>query len=142
MMVLRIFEELPDHRGCKDSVLDDAERQFGVQFPPTYRRLMRLDARRLVGTGVFLSPTALADHKTAAQELLLENNRSFRLEPLHVVFAWVEVFAFYFFEAVGSDDVPVYEFNYYSSDNNYLPREYSPNVADFFAEHIRNYLNI
>ncbi|MCE9545945.1 MAG: hypothetical protein K8T25_10560 [Planctomycetia bacterium] len=140
--VLRIFEVLQGHHGCPESVLNDAEQLVSGRLPPTYRRLMLLDADRLLATGVFLPPDKLSDHKQEAQELLLEDNYSFRLERTHVVFAWLDIYAFYFFDAIGSDDVPVFEFNYYSSDNDRLPRECSRTVPEFFAKIIRDYLKL
>lgn len=66
--IVRIFEELPGHRGCAESTLDAVERQFG--------------------------------------------------------------------------DVPVFEFNYYSSENHWLPKECSPSVPTFIVDRIRTYLQL
>jgi hypothetical protein len=48
-------------------------------------------------------------------------------------------FAFYYFEAIGSDDVPVFEFDYDHGDVA-RPRRYTRDVPEFFADRIRAYL--
>lgn len=140
--VLQIFEDLPNHLGCSPADLDDAEQAFGAVFPKIYRRLMLLDERRMLSIGWILPIGKLKDWKHDAEHLLTEDEHEFQLEPQHVVFAWYDIHSFYFFAADGSDDVPVYRFNYYSDDDDWLPVVESLSVREFLIQRIRSYLKL
>ncbi len=140
--VLQIFEDLPNHLGCLPAELDDAEQAFGAVFPPIYRRLMLLDERRMLSIGWILPVGKLAAWKRDAEHLLKNDEHTYRLEPHHVVFAWYDIHSFYFFTADGKDDVPVYRFNYYSDDDDWLPAIESTSVREFLIKRIRSYLKL
>lgn len=140
--VFDIFEELPGHRGCPESVLCELEEEFGGPLPPTYRHVMLLDAVRMANiTGMF-HPSQLLNAKRDAEEVLAEDQCHFRLQPKHVVFAREDIYGFYFFDADGNDASPVYLFNYYDNTDGGLPRQFSPNVREHFSSVIRTYLQL
>ncbi|QDU43253.1 hypothetical protein Mal52_17250 [Symmachiella dynata] len=140
--VLQIFEDLPNHLGCSPAELDDAEQAFGAVFPPIYRRLMLLDERRMLSIGWILPVSKLKVWKHDAEHLLTEDEHEFQLEPNHVVFAWYEIYSFYFFTAGGKDDVPVYRFNYYSEEDNWHPALAASSIREFLIQRIRSYLKL
>lgn len=140
--VLQMFRELPGHRGNTKQELDDVQAQLGVSFPSVYRDMMRLDAARLVSAGIVFPIHKLKSWRDEADEQLLEDGYCFRFCPHDVVFAWEETFAFIFFRAVGDIDTPVMKFNYYNSDDDWEPQIAFDTLTNFFAAHLRRYLNL
>ncbi len=140
--VLQLFEDLPRHRGCGLSDLEKVEDTLGVSLPPTYRRLMLLDERRMLACGYVLPVDRLPEGRRNAEELLQEDGFDFRFETNHVVFAWYEVHSFFYFEARGRDDVPVFEFDYCSGESYGLPMKRFPTARTFLVDLIRQYLKL
>ena len=140
--VLEIFSELPSHRGCSSEELNAVEQQFGIKLPQQYRTMMQLDAERLVAAEIVLSLNSLRKYRDEASHILINHGRSFRLAATDFVFAWDEVYAFYFFSANGEPDSPVKKFNYYSSEDNWEPTIACATLAKYFAEMIRHYLKL
>jgi hypothetical protein len=140
--VLDTFREMPGHRGCAESELTRVEQELGVALPPFYRAMMLLDATRLYNIDVFLRLAELRERREQACDLLLEDGHEFELAPEHVVFAWDDIYAFYFFTAVGRDDVPVLEFSYYSPNEDGLPSVAYDSLPEFFAERLKEYLRL
>ena len=140
--VIRIFLELPGRRGCTDEELDVAERRSGVPLPSIYREMMRSDAARLVSAGIAVPLDRLQAARDDATEILIQDDRPFRLSPNEVVFAWDDIFAFHFFDATSGPDPPVRRFNYYSSDDGWAPILVYESLSRYFAEGLRRYLGL
>jgi hypothetical protein len=136
--VLKVFGELPDHRGTSSEELDAVERQFGVTLPAQYRTMMQLDAGRLTGAKIVLPLGSLQEHREDANQILVEDGHSFRLAATDFVFAWDDIFAFYFFTAKGKSDRPVMRFNYYLSSDNWEPAVAYNSLTKYFADAIGN----
>jgi len=140
--ILDIFTALPNQRGCPTEEMDLFQRQWKVEFPEFYRWIMRLDAERLANTGDFVPLARLPQAKEEAQQLLEEDRYDFRLAPEHVVFAWDDIRAFQFFEAIGGQDVVVWEFDYYANPKQGLPVVVADSLANFYAEKLQAYLKL
>jgi hypothetical protein len=140
--VLDIFRELPEHRGCSAAELDAVETTFGVRFPKRYREMMELDSGRLCGAGIVAPLRRLTELRQDASELLIVDGHDFRLHPDDVVFAWEEIFAFYFFRADGSDDPAVMMFNYYDSTHDWQPKVAFDSLTFYFTDALRRYLGL
>ena len=140
--VLEVFRELPGHRGHSSAELDTVEQQFGIKLPPQYRTAMQLGAERLVAAEIVLPLKSLEEYRGEANHILIEHGRSFRLAATDFVFAWDDIFAFYYFAASGDSDPPVMRFNYYSSEDNWEPAVAYVTLEKYFAEAIRKYLKL
>lgn len=140
--VLDIFRELPGHRGCSKDELDAAQAQLGVTLPQRYREMMQLDAARLCGAGIVVPIRCLQELRQDAIDLLIEDDHSFRPHADDVVFAWDEIYAFYFFKADGRDDPPVMMFNYYDSKHDWEPVVAYDTITTYFTDALRRYLNL
>ena len=57
--VLDIFRDMPGHRGCAETELDQIESELNVTLPTFYRWITILDAHRLYNTEVSFSPSTL-----------------------------------------------------------------------------------
>ena len=112
--ILDIAEGLHPTPCHDDDDLDAAAAQLGVEFPPTFRRLMLQTGGRFAKHETrFLTLDAIADETHAAIEIVT-HDFDFSLPANVVVFQWSDIYAFSYFSAIGTDDVPVYEFNYNS----------------------------
>ena len=140
--VLEIFRDLPNHRGCTNDELDAAEQHFSVQLPQHYREMMKLDEIRLVNAGIVYPLSKLQSARQDAIEVLIEDGYTFQLAPNDIVFAWEDIFAFYFFTANGNPDPPVMMFNYYSSDRDGKATILYDTLGAYFNERIRDYLKL
>jgi hypothetical protein len=140
--VIDIFRELPGHRGCKAEELDDVEHRFGIKLPMLYRTMMQLDAARLASAGIVVPLNRLQESREDANAILMQDGYSFRLAPCDVVFAWVDIYAFYFFKANEESDPPVMEFNYYLNRSNGEPMVAYRTLSMYFAIALRQYLNM
>ena len=140
--VIDLFRELPGHRGCAAADFDDVERQFAIKLPSLYRTMMQLDAARLVSAGIVVPLDRLQERRNDANAILTEQGHLFRLGINDVVFAWDDIFVFYFFAANGESDPPVMKFNYYSSENNWEPTVAYSTLTKYFADALRRYLKL
>lgn len=141
---IEIFDEMPGKRGVEETLLDDFELEFDCKLPPLYRRLMIEDGARMCNIPRISHPSKLRENRSEADFILCEetDDYTYRLQSNHVVFAWEDIYGFYFFEAIGNDDVPVYLFNYYDDSDNGRPRIESSSVYEFIAWRIREYLQL
>lgn len=140
--VLDVFRDLPGHRGCSITELDDVETAFAVCFPRRYRAMMELDAGRLCDAGIVAPLNRLNELHQDADGLLNEDGHLFRLEREDVVFAWKDTYAFYFFKADGTDDPAVMMFNYYDSSHDWKPVVAHDTLTAYFADALRLYLKL
>ncbi|WP_442511274.1 SMI1/KNR4 family protein [Novipirellula sp. SH528] len=140
--VLDVFRELPGHRGSSLAELDAVEKTLGVRLPRRYRELMELDSQRLCRAGIVASPRRLFEIRDEAKGLLVEDGYEFRLQPEDVVFAWDDIYAFYFFRADGTDDPAVMMFNYYDSTFDWKPVQAFDTLTAYFTDALRRYLNL
>ncbi len=140
--VLEVFRALPEHRGCSISELNATETTLGVRFPQRYREMMELDSGRLCGAGIVVPLLRLGELRQDASGLLAEDGHEFRLEPDDFVFAWEDIFAFYFFKADGSDDPAVMMFNYYDSSHSWQPIIAFDSLTLYFTDALRRYLGL
>ena len=140
--VLDAFRELPGHRGCSKDELDATELHLGVLLPQRYREMMQLDAGRLCGAGIVAPIGRLQELRQDTIDLLTEDGHSYRLDADDVVFAWDDIYAFYFFKAGGNDDPPVMMFNYYDSDHDWTPVVAYDTITTYFIAALRRYLKL
>ena len=63
-------------------------------------------------------------------------------QPEDVVFAWDDIYAFYFFRADGTDDPAVMMFNYYDSTFDWKPVQAFDTLTAYFTDALRRYLNL
>ncbi|WP_146517788.1 SMI1/KNR4 family protein [Stieleria varia] len=140
--VLDIFRELPGHRGCSEGELDVAESQLGVELPMRYREMMQLDAGRLCGAGIVAPIRRLQELRQDAIALLIEDGHSYRPDADDVVFAWEDIYAFYFFKADGNNDPPVMMFNYDDSEHDWAPVIAYDTLTTYFTDALRRYLDL
>ena len=140
--VLDVFRELPGHRGCSSDELDAAEAQLGVTLPQRYREMMSLDAERLCRAGIAAPIRCLQELRQDAIDLLVEDGHSYRPDGDDVVFAWEDIYAFYFFKADGDDDPPVKMFNYYDSGHDGPPVVAYDTLTAYFTDALRRYLKL
>lgn len=146
--IIRIFEDLPQHRGCSPVEIEEAESIFNGALPPFYKRLMLLDEQRMVATGSIRPVSELQNVRRDAEDILREEEELiedwpvFNLSRNHVVFAWNDIYCFYYFEANGRDDVPVFRYVYYSDDDDRRPTIECRSVSDFMIESIRQFLKL
>ena len=140
--VLDVFRELPSHRGCSKEEFDATEMHLGVLLPKRYREMMQLDAGRLCDAGIVAPIGRLQELRQDATDLLTEDGHSYRLGAEDVVFAWDDIYAFYFFKASGNDDPPVMMFNYYDSDHDWTPVVAYDTLTTYFIAALRRYLKL
>lgn len=140
--VLDIFRNLPEHRGCTPDQLQSVENNLGVLFPQFYNEMMLLDAARLASARIVAPLNQLQELRREAMSILVEDGHALRLTPQDVVFAWNDIFAFYFFKADGTVDPTVMMFNYYNSDNDWKAVVAFETLSAFFANAIRHYLKL
>ena len=140
--VLDVFRELPGHRGCSKDEIDAAQTQLGITFPQRYREMMQLDAARLCGSGIVAPIRRLQELRQDAFDLLIEDGHSYRPDADDVVFAWEDIYAFYFFKADGNDDPPVMMFNYYDSEHDWAPVVAYNTLTTYFTDALRRYLKL
>lgn len=140
--VLDVFRELPGHRGCSSYELDAAQTQLGVTLPQRYCEMMQLDAARLCGAGIVAPIRRLHELRQDAIDLLIGDGHSYRLDADDVVFAWDDVYAFYYFKADGNDDPPVMMFNYYDSAHDWAPVVAYNTLTTYFTDTLRRYLKL
>ena len=145
---LEIFREMSGHAGCSPERLDELEREHDGAFPPLYHELMLLDADRLCNTKVFISPERILEYRHEAEHIIKYDEFGFTLTKNQCVFAWQSIDAFFFFEMIGDDSVPVNGVNYCggfdtTDGNKYgTPHTIAPSVPDFFAQVLRSYLGL
>lgn len=141
---IEIFDEMPGKRGVAEQKLVGYETEFQCTLPPIYRRLMAEDGAHLSSIPGVSHPDKLRENRQEADYILCEetDDYTYRLQIDHVVFAWENIYGFYFFEGNGSDETPVYIFNYYDDTDGGLPRIVSPSIGEFLAEKIREYLQL
>lgn len=140
--VLDVFRELPGHRGCSKDELDAAQTQLGVALPQRYREMMQLDAGRLCGAGIVAPIRRLQELRRDVIDLLIEDGHSYRPDADDVVFAWEDIYAFYFFKADGNEDPPVMMFNYYDSEHDWVPVVAYDTLTTYFTDALRRYLKL
>lgn len=142
--ILQIFEDLPNHQGWDPTALDAVERQLEIQFPPIYRKLMVLGAHRIGSFwnagSMFVSPHEIIEATRSGQKIIDEEGFEFKLGPKQIVFAWDSYFPI-FFEAIGSDAVPVCRPDPKYQDTT-SPKIWLPTVYDFFVALIKSYLKL
>jgi hypothetical protein len=115
---------------------------LGVTLPQRYREMMQLDAARLCGAGIVAPIRRLQELRQDAIDLLIEDGRSYRPDADEVVFAWDDIYAFYFFKADGNDDPPVMMFNYYDSEHDWAPVVAYDTLTTYFTDALRRYLKL
>lgn len=103
---------------------------------------MALDSKRLVNSGTVAPLQQLMELKAEAERLLTEVGSGFRLSPDELVFAWDEIYSFYFFKADGSEDPPVMMFNYNDSSHNWEPVVATDSLTAFIAFKLGQHLKI
>ena len=142
-----VFRELPGHVGCDSRLLSELENEHGGEFPPIYRELMLLDSKRLTNMKFFVSPEQIRQTRSEAEHVIEFEEFELELKRNQCVFAWEYIDAFYYFEMVGDDNVPVWGVNYCGGFNvdGYVrgtPLKISDNIPEIFAKTIRSYLKI
>jgi hypothetical protein len=146
--VLEVFVNLPQHRGCPPTDIAEAESFVEGTLPPFYKWLMLLDEQRVIAIDDLHSVSKLQEARQNAEDVLRETEEEvedwpvLELQKKHVIFAWQGIYCFYFFEATGADDVPVYRFVYYSSDDEWRPTVVCRSVRTFLIGAIRDYLKL
>jgi len=140
--VLDVFRELPDHRDCSNTELDVTEVALGLCYPRQYRAMMELDGGRLYDAGIVAPLHLLDELRQEAIGLLIEDGYLFSLQREDVVFAWEDIYAFYFFKADGTDDPAVMMFNYYDSSHDWKPVVAHDTLTAYFTDSLRRYLKL
>ncbi len=112
--ILSIAEALNEAPRFTDDEVNAISANLGVTFPPAFQRLMvRTGGGFSRDESRFLALDEIADTTHDANDIV-KHDFDFELSPRDIVFAWDEIYCFSYFSAVGTDDVPVYEFNYNS----------------------------
>lgn len=137
--ILSIIEQLPGARRSSEFEIACVESALAVKFPPTYRRMLLAAGHGLCSVPEFLTLPEIQTSTSAAAELLCEAECDFCLGPGDVVFAWFEIYAFYYFASIGSDDVPVYVFDYNSHPES-PPKVFAQSVPQGLAMLFRKVL--
>ena len=113
--ILSIAEELRPNVRHTENEIEALAGQLGVDFPPSFRRLLLQTCCGFAKYETrFLTLGTIADETNAAKDIVRQDF-DFALPANVVVFQWSGIDAFAYFSAVGTDDVPVYEFHYASS---------------------------
>ncbi len=103
---------------------------------------MELDAQRLCGAGIVATLRRLPELREDANDLLVHDGYEFRLQPEDVVFAWDDIYAFYFFKADGTHAPATMMFNYNDSTYDWKPVSAFDTLTGYFTDNLRRYLNV